>query len=252
MLSAVRNIIPKCHTLNQAINVINQQIRTTFILKRKFAPFIHKKNMKPKPLKPKHYVYELIKDTTCDKQELLKLILTSNIEGLGNKGDLVEVKSNYGYNNLILLQKAVYATEENIKKFANLEEDIEKPSSPYVPLSMQTLSRITLSVIMNRESPWTLQPWHIRVAFRKCGWVVPERAISLPEYPIKGPDMNLQNKEFFVTVEFSPKERQQVRCLIHHWSTELSDRLPYVKEFWKLPTESIYVETEYNEKPVNS
>lgn len=59
---------------------------------------------------------------------------------------------------------------------------------------------MTLSVIMNRENPWTLKPWHIRVAFRKAGVIVPEEAIELPPKEIKGPDMNIQNKEFYVTI----------------------------------------------------
>lgn len=62
------------------------------------------------------------------------------------------------------------------------------------------LRNMTLSVIMNKENPWTLQPWHIRVAFRKASVIVPEDAIELPPKEIKGPDMNIQNKEFYVTV----------------------------------------------------
>lgn len=57
-----------------------------------------------------------------------------------------------------------------------------------------------LSVVMNMEHPWTLKPWHIKASFRKCGYIVPEDAITIPEIPISGPDMNLENKEFFVTV----------------------------------------------------
>lgn len=54
---------------------------------------------------------------------------------------------------------------------------------------------------MNRENPWVLKPWHIKVSFRKCGYNVPEEAIIMPPKEIKGPDMNLQNKEFYVTVK---------------------------------------------------
>lgn len=91
--------------------------------------------MAPKTLRSRHYVYELVKDTTTEKQPLLKLILTSHVEGLGNKGDVVEVKPSYGYNNLILLQKAVYANEENLKNFADLKKNVEdEPSSPIVPM----------------------------------------------------------------------------------------------------------------------
>lgn len=53
---------------------------------------------------------------------------------------------------------------------------------------------------MNMEKSWTIQPWHIKAAFRKCGYIVPEYAITLPDKQIVGPDMSLQGKEFFVTV----------------------------------------------------
>lgn len=67
------------------------------------------------------------------------------------------------------------------------------------------MARMLLSVVMNMETPWTLKPWHIKVSFRKCGYIVAEDAITLPEVPIKGPDMSLQDKEFFVTLTVSDK-----------------------------------------------
>lgn len=70
---------------------------------------------------------------------------------------------------------------------------------------MDSLLRLYLSVVMNKDHPWTLKPWHVKLAFRKCGFIVPEEAITLPDKPISGPDMNLQDKEFFVTVTVSFK-----------------------------------------------
>lgn len=58
-----------------------------------------------------------------------------------------------------------------------------------------------LNVVMNKEIPWTLEPWHIRTMFRKIGFIVPDEAITMPPQPISGPDMNLENKEFYVTVK---------------------------------------------------
>jgi large subunit ribosomal protein L9 len=53
---------------------------------------------------------------------------------------------------------------------------------------------------MNRETKWTLEPWHIRVSFRKAGIILPESAITLPEKKISGPDLNLEGKDFIVTI----------------------------------------------------
>lgn len=62
------------------------------------------------------------------------------------------------------------------------------------------LERLTLSVILSKENPWVLKPWHVRVAFRKIGIILPAEALEIPSKEIKGPDMNIENKEFYVTV----------------------------------------------------
>lgn len=59
---------------------------------------------------------------------------------------------------------------------------------------------MVLSVVMNKENPWILKPWHVKASFRKCAYIIPEHVISLPDTPISGPDMILENKQFFVTV----------------------------------------------------
>ncbi|KAL1512466.1 hypothetical protein ABEB36_002053 [Hypothenemus hampei] len=182
-----------------------EQIRTTFILKRKYAPLLSKKGSPPKKLKARQHIYELVKDTKLEKRPNIDVILTSFVDGLGNIGEKVSVKPQYGYNHLILPGLAVYATSENEEKYKKyaLRDDQVKYSSPNALLMIHALQRMCLSVIMNREHVWTLKPWHIKVSFRKCGYVVPEDAITLPEKHIKGPDMNLENKEFYVTVTVS-------------------------------------------------
>lgn len=64
------------------------------------------------------------------------------------------------------------------------------------------MEKLCLSIILSKENPWLLKPWHVRVAFRRVGVIVPEEAIELPAKAreIKGPDMSIQDKEFFVTV----------------------------------------------------
>lgn len=65
---------------------------------------------------------------------------------------------------------------------------------------MNELSKFVLNISMNKENAWTIEPWHVRSAFRKAGVQVPETAIEMPENVISGPDMNLEGKEFYVTV----------------------------------------------------
>lgn len=115
--------------------------------------------------------------------------------------------------------------------------------------------------------PWTLEPWHVRTSFRKAGFVVPEHAIEMPPVTIKGPDLSLQDKEFYVTVtvsillcvcavllsydvkiydvllllQINKTEKVNVRCRIHHWATGL-DRLPWTEFHWKKPKEPLIPE----------
>lgn len=79
--------------------------------------------------------------------------------------------------------------------------------------TIKSFQRILLSVVMNMNQPWTIKPWHIKTSFRKCGYIVPEYALTLPEHPITGPDMNLENKEFFVTLTV---RMQQYYILFSH------------------------------------
>lgn len=66
--------------------------------------------------------------------------------------------------------------------------------------TVNVLSRLTLTITMNKDEPWTLEPWHVRASFRKSGFHLAEDAIKIPSKTISGPDMNLEDKEFYVTV----------------------------------------------------
>ena len=55
----------------------------------------------------------------------MKLILQESITGLGNPGDLVQVKSGYGRNYLLPTGKAILANEENIKVYEVKQEELK-------------------------------------------------------------------------------------------------------------------------------
>lgn len=104
------------------------------------------------------------------------------------------------------------------------------------------MSGIVLSIIMNKDVPWTLEPWHLRASFRKAGFHVAEDAITLPSKPITGPDLSLQDKIFYVTVTVNNVETVKVKCKVHHWSTNIVERLPYEVEHWKKTPEFLFPE----------
>ena len=55
----------------------------------------------------------------------MEVILTS-VSSLGNIGDRVKVKGGYGRNYLIPNNKAVAITEDNLKYFESIREELEK------------------------------------------------------------------------------------------------------------------------------
>lgn len=94
---------------------------------------MHKKNKPPKTLRSRHYVYDLVKNLAVEKQRDIDVILTSYVEGVGNKGDRVSVKSNYAYQHLLLPGLAVYVSPENLEEYKDIltvKSDEEHHSSP--------------------------------------------------------------------------------------------------------------------------
>lgn len=211
-------------------------------MKRKYPLGLHKKNQKPHVLKGRHYVYELVEDTNTRKRANLEVILTAYVDRVGDRGDVISLRPNIAYNNYLLPGLAVYKTEENLQKYARNKSDKEtiKHSSPYAQRTVNFLELIVLSVVMNKDNPWVVEPWHIRASLRKSGIIATLDSIELPKERIVGPDMAKQNKEFYVTVTLNNLEKARVKCRIHHWSSDPGQRLPYVFEHYKQPAEPLF------------
>lgn len=231
-------------TLSIGPSVICQQTRNTFVLKRRWQVPLHKKGGRPTKLRGRHFVYDLVQDTNIVKKPDLQVILKEFVPGVGNVGDIVTKRPMQAYKELLLPGLAVYATPENLLKY---KVDEEKPkiddlfSSPYVQRTMRLLQKHVLAITMSKTEPWTLEPWHVKASFRKSGFHVPESAIEMPPVKISGPDLTLQEKEFYVTVTINNKERVNVRCRIHHWAVGL-DRIPWELAHWKKPKEALVPE----------
>ncbi|KAG7165087.1 39S ribosomal protein L9, mitochondrial-like [Homarus americanus] len=225
-----------------------QQVRTTFILKRVSKSLLRKTHKKTssRKMKARDFVYKLVEDTNVRKKEPLKVILLASVDGLGSKGQIVEVKPSRARYHLLLPGLAVYASPENIEKYSNImkqvSEDEDQPSSQFARKTVQELSSRVISVSMNMKNPWKVEPWHVRVAFRKAGIVLPEEALTLPSNPIVGPDLSLQEKEFLVKVKVNNKEEAPVRCRIHHYATNPRERIPWKGFHWEYPAEPLFLE----------
>lgn len=103
------------------------------------------------------------------------------------------------------------------------------------------MQKKVFAIVMNKDQPWEVEPWHIRASLRKIGFhILHDSSIELPKQKITGPDLMKQNKEFDVTVTINNTEKVIIKCRIHHWSTDPSERLPYVFRHYTQKAEPLF------------
>lgn len=196
----------------------------------------------PQFCEPRDYIYEQVEDTNARPFGTLKVILLQHVEELGIPGDIVEVEAPYGRFQLISAKKADYYCDYNLKKYKQLIESGAEgrtgPSSAFVMTTVRKLAKEVILLEMNSKEQWQLQKWHVKVALRKAGYVVPEEAIRLPETSINGPDIEgKEGKDLAVEITINNKEKVAVRCMIHHMGQPLSSDWFRAPRFVLLPEE---------------
>ena len=72
----------------------------------------------------------------------MKLILQESITGLGNPGDLVQVKSGYGRNYLLPSGKAIIANEENMKVYEAKQEELKQQEEKRLESAKEIFEKI--------------------------------------------------------------------------------------------------------------
>lgn len=76
----------------------------------------------------------MVEDTNIKKQPDVEVVLKQFVSGIGRKGEVVKVRPNFAYNELLLPGLADYPTPENIEKYrpkAGEESNEEKHSSQF-------------------------------------------------------------------------------------------------------------------------
>lgn len=190
-----------CSCLRSAPSLNINQIRTTYILKRRHEPPLAKKGSVPS-LKTKHFVYDLVENTDLKKKKSIKCILLKKVPGIGDVGDIVFIKSILFRRHLFPAGEAVYCNDDHIMEFKHLlrSPELTANSPPtttrFVQKMLKELSGFHPRICMNGDIPWTLDKSHVRIACRFWGVTVNEDSITLPEEPISKP----QKFTFKVTV----------------------------------------------------
>ncbi|KAL8563893.1 hypothetical protein ACOMHN_049549 [Nucella lapillus] len=169
-----------------------EHVRTTVVMEQVYPPRLARKGDLPK-VKIRNRVLKMVDRAHDHKTPDITCILTDFVDGVGMRGDTVTVKRRLFRGRLLPAGLAVYASPENLEKFAREKQekgivDEEKLVSVFGEMTLRQLSGLYLRVPMSGDNSWVLTPKHVRIALRKMGVEVKEHCISLPQQPITGPE----------------------------------------------------------------
>ena len=122
----------------------------------------------------------------------MKLILQESITGLGNPGDLVQVKSGYGRNYLLPSGKAIIANDENMKVYEAKQQDFQIQEEKKLSNAKEIYEKIndfstSLSVLLSEEGTMygSIGTKEISELLEENNFKIERSAIRLPEGSLK-------------------------------------------------------------------
>ena len=122
----------------------------------------------------------------------MKLILQESITGLGNPGDLVQVKSGYGRNYLLPSGKAIIANDENMKVYEAKQQDLQIQEEKKLSNAKEIYEKIndfstSLSVLLSEEGTMygSIGTKEISELLEENDFKIERSAIRLPQGSIK-------------------------------------------------------------------
>ena len=122
----------------------------------------------------------------------MKLILQESITGLGNPGDLVQVKSGYGRNYLLPSGKAIIANEENMKVYEARQEELKLQEAKRLESSKEIYEKlnglsISQKVAISEEGSMygSIGTKEISDLLEVDNFVIERSSIRLPEGSLK-------------------------------------------------------------------
>ena len=237
----------RCLGLCLPTRILHVQKRNAWVLKRRMkippekflrptwiSPYIvgdFIKDVNPHPEYPETYDmydHELTKNTDDLVNPKIKVILLDNVDGVGGKGDIAVVNARTARHELILSKRAVYASDFNLKFYADMMKNkvgFERPSSLLSPYTRKDLLMSVFPVFLSNSNPWKLDMKHVIAALRQGGLLCPEYAVELPpNLNITGPDMAKQYKVLVVHLQLNKHERVPTKIMIVHTKTILKEQ----------------------------
>lgn len=199
-----------------------QQTRNTYILRRMFPIRLFKKgarNRQLKGIKPQVYIAE--DNLALKPSGEMDVILTRDIKGVGQKGDVVTLPKRIARNRLLPLGIAVYPSPENLKQYvAEKEADKEEKLKETTSRTIAQLKAMNLPIPMSPDTDWVLNENHVRLALRKVGVIAPLNAITIPREPITKPT------ELTVNLRMNNKHDIKIHAIVYHFKKDEPAKLP--------------------------
>jgi large subunit ribosomal protein L9 len=123
----------------------------------------------------------------------MDVILLKKVEGLGNLGDRVKVRSGYGRNFLLPSGRAKLATPENIKLFEERRAELEREAAESLAAAearraaIEALGSITIKAKAGDEGKLfgSIGPADIAEAAVAAGVELERREVRMPTGPIR-------------------------------------------------------------------
>lgn len=122
----------------------------------------------------------------------MEIILLQDVERLGHKNDIVEVKDGYGRNFLIPTKKAIVATEsakkvlaENIKQRAHKEAKLVEEANKIAEQIVAKKISIGAKTSTSGKIFGSVNTIQLAEAINKKGFEIDRKQISIPEDSIK-------------------------------------------------------------------
>ena len=98
----------------------------------------------------------------------MKIILLRNVDDYGVKGQIVNIAYTEAHKFILLPGFGVYHSPENVGRYADiiLPEETRLHSSESGRQLGNYWAKRVLDVGMSLDEDWSLEPWHIKAAFR--------------------------------------------------------------------------------------
>lgn len=184
------------------------------------------------------HVYDDVIATHEGLRPDIRVILTKYVEGYGDIGDAIEVPSSDARDYLIPAQLAVYDTLENRQKMLRVRTDLKLldrvQRTPFAALTARELEdRLTLPIVMNPNTSWKVEKFHVMVALRKVGVIVEsEDCIKIPDYDVVEPC------DIEVKITVNDTDEAVIKAKVVHWFVDLDGNIAHDPiEIWRKPKE---------------